>query len=408
MPDDNIEIGALREEEIDVFAQLMCEGFGLPYPAVRNILLADPYFDLEKKRVLRLAGRVVSCLTIIDTQCWIGKRPVKLAGVAGVATWEQDRRQGYAGRLLEETLTLLHAQGYALSALMPYSVDYYRRFGWEVCSTLCRYQLLPSHLNLYPEGRRLRPAKRDDIPALARIYDAQARGHSLYCLRDSQRWQYLLAMIKEAVVYETPTEGVTGYLLYEFLPQEEGHSLLRVVEIGATHLEAERGICGFLAQQQRIASLQWDVGLEELPRLLCHLNHRGDPFPNVTLLSGIMGRIVDLSALLEALVEEWHSFRGMLALSLSDPFLSDSVIAARISGDGHRCRYERITLDEVLSAPHALTGEVQVWSQVLTGYLEGQSACSLGLLQASSSVATEYAGMLFPARVPFLPPADHF
>ena len=403
-----IEIGALREEEIGIFAQLMSEGFGLQYTAVRGILLADPYYDLKNKRVLRVAGRVVSCLTIIDTQCWIGQSLVSLAGVAGVATWERERRQGYAGKLLENTLALLYRRGYALSALIPFSSEYYRKFGWEIGSTICRYQLLPRHLNPYSEWRNLRSATLDDIPALQSLYNAQAMGRAFQCLRDHRRWQYLLAMVKQSLVYETPNEGVTGYLFYEFRQQEEGYPVLRVVEMEAIAQEAERGPCGFLAMQERVASIEWDAGAGELPRLLCHLKHVGDPLPGVALLPGIMSRIVHLPNLLEALVVEWHGFRGMLALGISDPFSEEGFAAVRITGDGERCRYESISEEEVLLAPHSLIGEVRAWSQVLTGYVEWQNACSLGLLKASSAVAMEYAGMLFPTRLPFLPPADHF
>src|SRR5579883_1559713 len=127
-----IEIGSARPEELDTVLQIMCQAFQLPFGPARDIFYADPYFDLENKRVLRVEGQVVSCLTIIDASCWIGGAPVRMGGIAGVATRMEERRKGYAGQLLLDTARLLETRGYALSGLFPFSYDYYRKFGWEL------------------------------------------------------------------------------------------------------------------------------------------------------------------------------------------------------------------------------------------------------------------------------------
>jgi predicted acetyltransferase len=403
-----VEIGAVREDELASLLRLMSEAFHLNYHSAREIFLADPYFDLENKRVLRIQGQLVSCLTLVEAQCWLGHSVVRLAGVAGVATLPSEQRRGYAGLLLQDTLRLMAKRGYALSALLPFSREYYRKFGWELGSTICRHQLLPSHLLLYPERKNLRPATPEDIPALSKIYNSQTQGHTLQCLRDTTRWQYVLALVKQSLVYDSPTDGVTGYLLYEFRQSEEekGLPLLRVLEQNATTGEAERGLYGFLAQQERASLIEWDTGVPTY--LQDHLEHTESAVPGIAFVSGMMTRIVCMKVVLEALRERWGTFQGKVALVVSDPLLHDEPMAFLVSGDGKECRIASLPLSEANALEHRLEGEVGAWSQVLTGFRSGSSACALGLLTSSSPLAAEYAGALFRRSAPFLSPVDHF
>ncbi len=407
---ESVEIGAAREEELDAIIRLMSEAFHLNYHSAREICLADPYLDLENKRVLRIEGRIVSCLTLVDVQCWLGSRVVRLAGVAGVATLPSEQRRGYAGLLLQDTLRLIAERGYALSALLPFSRDYYRKFGWELGSTVCRHQLLPSHLLPYPECKNLRPATLDDIPALSNIYTSQTAEHTLQCLRDTTRWQYVLALMKQSLVYDSPTEGVTGYLLYEFRQGAEEGSLplLRVLEQIAITEEAERGLWGFLAQQERVSLIEWDAEVGELSCLLGHLEHSDSAVPGVALVGAIMTRLVCAEKVLEALRKRWRRFQGKLALVISDALLHEEPLAFLVSGNGQECSISPLTLAEANALEHRLEGKVGAWSQVLTGFRSGGSACSLGHLSASSPLAAVYASALFLRSAPFLSPVDHF
>src|SRR5207253_3034345 len=106
-----------------------------------------------------------------------------------------------AGRLLTDTVHLLRERGCALSALFPFSYDYYRKFGWDLAAYAYRCLVAPSRLPHYPEYRDVRLARLDDIPDLERLYDADTQGKTLTCLRDTKRWKYLFEHVKQRVVY---------------------------------------------------------------------------------------------------------------------------------------------------------------------------------------------------------------
>src|SRR5205085_2632264 len=119
-------------EDLDAMLGLMCDAFGLPFAAARDLFYKDPYFDVERKRVLLLDGLVVSCLTLVEADIWIGSALVRVGGIAGVATALEHREKGFASRLLLDSLPVLRERGCALSALFPYSYAFYSRLGWQV------------------------------------------------------------------------------------------------------------------------------------------------------------------------------------------------------------------------------------------------------------------------------------
>src|ERR1043166_1319981 len=144
-----VEIGTVKESELDSLLRLMCEAFSLPYVEARKIFYADPYFDLNNKLVLRVADRIVSCLTLVETSCWIGDGVVSLAGIAGVATLPSERRKGYASRLLTATVSILRERGYALTALFPSVYDFYQKLGWELIGQGNRLTVSPNRLPFF-------------------------------------------------------------------------------------------------------------------------------------------------------------------------------------------------------------------------------------------------------------------
>ena len=113
------ESRAVRSEELDSMLSLMCDAFGLPFGPARELFYKDPYFDIDRKRVLVIDGEIASCLTIVEAPLWIGRAVVNVAGIAGVATAPAHRRKGYAARLLVETLPAIREMGCPFAATAP-------------------------------------------------------------------------------------------------------------------------------------------------------------------------------------------------------------------------------------------------------------------------------------------------
>lgn len=82
-------------------------------------------------------GELKAGLTLLPLEIHIQDRVASMGGIAGVATWPENRRQGYVATLLKHILQVMNENGQSLSMLHPFLIPFYRRFGWEV---YCEYK----------------------------------------------------------------------------------------------------------------------------------------------------------------------------------------------------------------------------------------------------------------------------
>lgn len=413
-----IEIGPARPDELDAVLHVMCDSFSMPFDAAREVYYEDPYFDPENKLALRVDGRIVSCLTIIDTQCRLGEGLARLGGIAGVATTPSERRKGYAGLLLTEAMRTMRERGYALAALFPFSYDYYRRFGWELSGVALRYMTAPRNLPSYPEAKRLRLAREEDIPDLERLYRISSEGKTMHCLRDTKRWRYLLDHIRHPLIYISETDALEGYILYEHRAgravDDGGTTLspaLRVLEIRASTPAACRGIVGFLADQPRVGCIEYDTTLANLEELgllqpADGVAEHGQALASIEAMPAVMVRVLSLTRTVEALTANWAGFDGTLRMAMHDSTLgNEETIVVRGHGRG------RPFVTQGASDVACVHGDAAAWSQVVTGHLGGEDGLALGTLRLEAvegDRARAATAALFPRRTPFLPVPDHF
>jgi predicted acetyltransferase len=401
-----IQSRAARSDELDAMLALMCETFDLPLAPARDLFYKDPYFDIEKKRILQAGGELVSCLTIVDAAIWIGKAPVKLGGIAGVATHPSHRSKGHATRLLKDSLPVLREQGYSFAALFPYSYGFYRRLGWELGSRQYRLSVSPAALPHYEDARYVRAALPSDRADVARLYERASLHRTGRWLRDDKRWSYLFEHVKNEVIYKR--RQMEGYAFFEVKEDERRTRSVRLLELTAPTSAAQRGLTTYLAQITGVTSIAYTGAWEDLAAsgLLAAPDGRPDEeCATVQASQGAMFRVVDLVEALNALVPNFSGLNGAVTLSMQD----DTVPAgfprtATVEGDGN----------VVMVRPgdghprRVIEGDVRTWSAVLVGYQSLEDALALNLLRSYSEATTALAAPLFPRRDPFIPTVDHF
>ncbi len=405
-----IEIGTVRDGEMDTFLAVMCEAFHMDFRAAKPIFYSDPYLDPQNKFVLRLDGTIVSCLTAVDRECWIGDATVRVAGIAGVSTRQEFRRRGFAGQLIKETVRTLTARGYQLAALFPEVRQYYRRFGWETAGVVCTSRKLAPETSGRGERAVVRRATEDDLQAVSELYDRTASGRCMHCRRDGKRWSYLLTYVPHSYVACGPSGDVEGYLLYDLLeetgsassaPPSKPSVVLRVHEMVGGTARARLSLRHYLRSQRLGGSLEASGPPETLVQ-------NGFVAPAEAYAS-FMARVLDWAALTTALTPNWRKQEGELGTALIDPILSRTPRAVAIRCESGSATAAEIDPAELSALPRGfLVGEVSAWSAVAAGHYSARTACERGTLKASSAQAAELAERLFPARAPFIPPVDHF
>lgn len=233
-------------------------------------------------------------LTLLPLQVYIQGKPVSMGGIAGVATWPENRRQGYVAKLLMHTLQTMNENGQMLSFLHPFLIPFYRKFGWEV---YCEYKKYSIPVAKFPRKTEIQGSVKRGaagIDVLQKLYNLFAVRYNGTIKRSEEWW-------KDRVLDEDMHQGVfyseqgepEGYVLYKIVNKE-----LVIDEFVYIHETARQGLWTFLANHDSMitgASLKLVPSDDILPYLL--------PDPRITQEAHpfFMARVVNAKAFVEKL-----------------------------------------------------------------------------------------------------------
>lgn len=231
-------------------------------------------------------------LTLLPLQLYMQGQPVLMGGIAGVASWPEKRRSGLVSRLLSTVLARMNEQGYSLSCLHPFSIPFYRKFGWEVYTDYKKYTI---PVNQFPSKRALPGSiKRDikDIALLNRLYEAFASRYNGTLLRNERWWTYnVLTPERHTAVYYSENGEPEGYILYRIENRE-----LTVHEFVFLHETARQGLWTYLSNHDSMvtqAIIDRVPSNDLLPFLL------NDPRCKQEVMPYFMARIVNAATLIQ-------------------------------------------------------------------------------------------------------------
>ncbi|CAA9268737.1 MAG: hypothetical protein AVDCRST_MAG77-3064 [uncultured Chloroflexi bacterium] len=123
---------------------------------------------------------------------------VRAVYIGGVETREAWRGRGFARRLITAALDRERA-GDAAVALLYGIGDFYHRFGYATLGAEHGLALRhPEQGAVLPAGWRVRAAREDDLPAIRRLYDAEAVSAVMRKVRqpDDPAWAQLAALLR--------------------------------------------------------------------------------------------------------------------------------------------------------------------------------------------------------------------
>lgn len=402
----------LARADITQYAALSAFAFQVDEAAQRQMWMNSP--PLALGAFAPNGGRLLAALRIWPFLAYFQGRPIPMGGVASVASWPEVRRQGLVGRLMRESLDLMRSEGQTVSALYPFSYPFYRRYGWELGFTQTLYEIPLSELDPYrrPPGGRFRPAGPDDLPALDALYRRFVRRWNGPLLRESSWWRQRILDHpgtaapgigpRRTVLWEDD-HRLRAYVVYGFQapnPQVASaeHRILRVYDWAVEDGGAFRALLSFLVQHDSMAASltmpapsDWDF----LPLLV-------NPRVQVRKAAGAMIRIIDMDRFLQQVVtpregpvpaQKEPASPEAVQLEVEDELAPWNQGRWLIPLDGGSVR--PLAPGEpahVTAALPRLSGPIQVWSQVLSGYLPTLQAWHLGLLKLEIPEPTDDLG----------------
>lgn len=403
-PPPGTEVRAAEAADAEPLLGVLCAAFRLDCDAARPLFYQDPYYDLALKRVLTTPqDGIVACLTLIPATLVVRGAALQISGIAGVATHPAHQNQGYATRLLTETLrALLHAGEVSASALFPYSDKFYRRLGWETAARARRWvgtigpfpaDGLPRHFH------RARLEEASDRLTLQRLRAALPPAQTGLCRRDAQRWRVLemTAAAWQWHVYED-AEGCRGYVAWQ--RPDDGSGPVVIHEMVADGDKVRRALLFFLSNLTGSpAEYSWVASPGQHAAFGLSPACQSD-----AIVPGMMLRLGDVAAVLRALHPALAPVLARaarsLTLALSDPLLAPNNAAWRLTPHGVDAG--------TATAPDWLRLSVGTLAPILTGDCLPSTLAELGEITASSPAALALADELFPLVLPFVAPADQF
>jgi len=343
-------------------------------------------------------GRSVSRLWIVDVQMRIGSGVVAVGGIAGVGTDREYRNQGLASRVLNASLALMRREGYDASFLFGIP-DFYHRFGFATCMPEHNLCLDTRAAEQAPRTLRLRPYRKEDRAAIARLSNRQNGMRTGSVVRDPATWKGIpmgsgFGVEAGVQVAVDGKDRVRGYVVYDAVPDR-----CRSAEVGGEEAQVFDTLLWFLARRA-VGLRREEISLSLPPDhpfalhcrpLGCRVDTR---YPRN---AGPMGRIINLQSCLEKILPQLgQRWQGAQSLGIRTDLGAWVLRAGR---GGLQLKEESIS--------RGLSLKQEVLMQLLMGYHAPGELLAAGKLQAPRTCRA-LLERLFPPTQPHMWWPDRF
>ncbi|WP_339288297.1 GNAT family N-acetyltransferase [Paenibacillus sp. FSL E2-0201] len=388
-------IRQLRPDEFDASMNLSEYAFQYKLPSDKRES-AQKSFKPERVWGAFEDGTLEAKLTLLPFQVYIQGKVVPMGGIAGVATWPENRRQGHVAKLLTHALQTMNEAGQRLSFLHPFLIPFYRKFGWEV---YCEYKKYSIPVAKFPkkvevEGKVKRDIK--DIEVLDGLYNQFAVRYNGTLKRDLDWWEnsVLDDEGKSAVFYSKSGEP-EGYVLYKVENRE-----LVIDEFVFLNEQARQGLWTFLANHDSMvtgASLKLVPSDDMLPFLLPDPRIEQENYPY------FMGRIVNAKTFIEGYTFRGNSSQKKQLIYIEDKYApwNDGLWEWNISNEGSAT----FTRGEGKPAEADLNCDIGTLTALMLGYKRPAELARYGRISGHSAALEWFEEILPQAETALF---DHF
>ncbi|MFC7071710.1 enhanced intracellular survival protein Eis [Halovenus rubra] len=318
---------------------------------------------------------------------------VPMAGLAGLATLPEHRREGYVRDLLSASLERWRNE-FAFVALWPFDYGYYEQFGWAMGCTLMEYTCPPETLAFARDSpgqlERLTP---DDWKRLQHVVETYGMEYDFTVQRDESWWRRRIFDTGDRYVYGIERDGqFHGYVGYSI----DDESRMKVLYNAFTDHEAFRGLLGLLSNHDS----QVETVTLYRPAESSLLDMVPDPKAvDCEVRPGMMVRVVSVIDALET-VPYPEEATGTLTFAVTDETAAwnNGTFELTVSDGTGVCR-------RVDDATPDLRVDIETLAQLVVGYHAVPEARKLAGLETDDESATRLARWLPPRTVS---PIDNF
>ncbi|MCL2373549.1 MAG: GNAT family N-acetyltransferase [Defluviitaleaceae bacterium] len=372
----------------------------IEYTAICNsVFFGSPRLDIREMRkkpdehgkddeTIRLGyfsdtGKLLSALSLIPYEMRLGDKTVKMGGIGAVVTRPDARAGGFVRKLFDEAFQIMVREGYVYSFLYPFSFDFYRKFGYELCyaranATIPMYTISGYHIP--PAIEEFEPG--GDTAPYEEIYRKFTADYSLSLVRSSETWRKRLKRdpyknLEFTYLFRDESGQPVSYILYG-VESGDGGSNLDIDELCWVNPTGLQYAFGFI---QRLGAEFSNVKWSNMPAGIVPHAMVADVFDVSLRHNGIgMGRLVDVAASLATMPSP--EGQGQATIEVQDSYLPQNSGIYTITWQNGQ-----LSVAKTNTTPH-ITTTVETLAQLVTGYLSLNEAA---LKQDTTIVANHKA-----------------
>ena len=276
---------------------------------------------------------------------------VRTAGIGGVVSRPEQRRQRTIRKLFEDLLPKLYEDGTTFSALYPFSHEYYRKFGYEQCFHRLYMRFPLSALQgLQSVGSVKQVLPGEDMSELKALYDQYARRYDYAFLRKEKQFKPLLDKdpVKElqyVYLWRNDAGTTQGYAVCKTKKDGPNENVMQLCEMAYLTPEALRGLLAFFRNFGSHARFEWKANPDvQLKRLL------PEPY-NVETIFGNdgMARVVNVEKALGMLPAS--PVDGRFTIAVKDEQIAPNNAVFAVESRAGQLTVTRVTEEADLSLP---------------------------------------------------------
>lgn len=376
---DDVTIRPIQPDELPAVAAMRAAGFGTNPEQTLVRMQNNPRYNASHVLVAEHAGALVGTGTVFPAQMWLSGVPMDVGAVAGVTVPTDYRQNGIAAKLMRHAISQMYANGRALSALFPFSHQYYGGLGYGTIGDLHAYSFTPGNVAVTGTTVNVRAFEPGDLPMMRAVYKGQMTWHNGWFTRSNDWWANIVERWPQIMVYDN--DGfIDGYFIYQTSSSGDGGRVLEIKEFFSAEPEAYQGLMGWLAAMPDIDRIDYmapaDTPLRNslVQPYAAGGQNRGWIFNDLCHVTpGPMGRIINLA---KAFTTRFYTrgVSGELTFKVTDPLIpaNEEPIVFRLV-DG---RAETRPAEGNLSA--AIETDITTLTQILCGYMKAVDARKLG------------------------------
>jgi predicted acetyltransferase len=248
---------------------------------------------------------------LLPSHIYFGQQKMKMGGIAAVATYPEHRRKGYIKELFQFALKKMKEEGYTISMLHPFSVPFYRKYGFELFSNKTVSTLAKEHLVMHNhvDGYMKRVPSGIYLEDMSVVYEQYAQKFTGMLARTKDWWLQSILQDGHSAIYYNKQGEPQGYIVYEI----ENYKMT-VDEFVALDSEARSGLWNFICQHDSMANEVIFTTYDREP-LFFSLH---EPRIKMDTKPYFMARIVDVESFVQQYDFEWGNDVEEVTIHISD------------------------------------------------------------------------------------------